>query len=79
MLDPFLVYTPIGESNLAKRIYVNYLVSSLHKIIPCDRVELDVVDFHIIFSIDWLHVSYAFINCRTRRVKFQFTNELVLQ
>lgn len=41
-------------------------------------VELDMVDFDVILGMDWLHVSYASVDCRTRVVKFQFPNELVI-
>ena len=29
--------------------------------------------------MDWLHASYASIDCRTRGVKFHFPNESVLE
>ena len=79
LLDPFLVCTPVGESILAKRVYRNCPISVLHKIIPCDLIELDMIDFDVILGMDWLHAAYATIDCRTRRVKFQVPNEPILE
>ena len=44
-----------------------------------DLVELDMVDFDVILGMDWLHAFYASVDCRTRVVKFQFPNDLVLE
>ena len=43
-----------------------------------DLIELDMVDFDTILGIDWFHVCYASIDCRTRVVMFQIPNESVL-
>lgn len=75
MSDILSVYTPIGESILAKRVHKNCHMFVLHKVIPCDLVKLDMVDFDITLGIELLYVSYAFINYRTHRVKFQLPNE----
>ena len=40
-----------------------------------DFVELDMVDFEIILGMDWLHVCFASIDCRTRVVMFNIPNE----
>ena len=44
-----------------------------------DLVELDMVDFDVILGMDWLHACYASVNYRTRVVKFQFPNDLVIE
>uniref|UniRef100_M1DTJ2 Polyprotein n=1 Tax=Solanum tuberosum TaxID=4113 RepID=M1DTJ2_SOLTU len=41
--------------------------------------ELDMLDFDVIFGMDWLHACFASIDCRTRIVKFQFPNEPILE
>ena len=51
----------------------------MHKFLPCDLVELDMMDFDVILGMDWLHAYYASIDCRTHRVKFKFPNEPVLE
>ena len=44
-----------------------------------DLVELDMVDFDVILGMDWLHMCYAVIYCRTRVVKFKIPNDLVIE
>ena len=44
-----------------------------------ELVELDMVDFDVNMGMDWLHEFFASIDCRTRIVKFNFPNELVLE
>ena len=43
-----------------------------------DLVELPMNDFDIILGMDWLHKCYAFIDCRSRVVRFYFPNKLEL-
>lgn len=38
-----------------------------------------MVDFDVILGMYWLHAYYASIDCRTREVKFHFSNEPVLE
>ena len=77
--DPFHVSTPVGESVIARTVYRNCPISVFHKTIPCDLVELEMVDFDVILGMDWLFDSYASVDCRTRVVKFQFPNEPILE
>ena len=57
--DPFSVSTPVGESVIARTVYRNFPISFFHKIIPCDLIELEMVDFYVILGMDWLYASYA--------------------
>lgn len=66
----FSVCTPVAESILKKRVYRNCPVSVLQKVILCDLVDLDMVDFNIILEMDWLYTAYATVDYRTCRVKF---------
>uniref|UniRef100_M1DKW3 Gag-pol protein n=1 Tax=Solanum tuberosum TaxID=4113 RepID=M1DKW3_SOLTU len=77
--DPFSVSTPVSESIIAERVYRDCPVSVNHKSTMTDLVELDMVDFDVILGMDWLHVCYASVDCRTRVVKFQFPNEPALE
>lgn len=43
------------------------------------RVELDMVDFDVIFLMDSLHSVFVSIDCPTRLLKFNFPNEPVLE
>src|SRR5688572_30122804 len=51
----------------------------MHKMNPYNLIELDMIDFDVILGMDWLHASYASIDCRTRGVKFHFSKESVLE
>ena len=77
--EPFSVSTPVGESILAKRVYRDCPIFVNHKSTVADLIELDMVDFDVILSMDWLRACYASVDCRTRVVKFQFPNEPVLE
>ena len=55
LLEPYSIYNPMGESIVASRVYRGCPISILHYVIPCDLVELEMVDFNIILRIDWLH------------------------
>ena len=44
-----------------------------------DLVELDIAGFDVILGMERPHACYASINCRTRVVKFQINNELVIK
>ena len=38
-----------------------------------------MLDFDIIFGMDWLHACFAFIDCKIRVVKFNFPNEAIIR
>ena len=42
-------------------------------------VELDMVDFDVILGMDLLHACFDSIDYRTRVVKFNFPNNLILE
>ncbi|WMV55223.1 hypothetical protein MTR67_048608 [Solanum verrucosum] len=69
----------------SKHIYMNtmvygkYPIFLSHRVTLVDLVELDMLDFDVIFGMDWLHSCYASIDYRTRVVKFQFPNEPILE
>ncbi|WMV19596.1 hypothetical protein MTR67_012981 [Solanum verrucosum] len=79
MLDLFSVSTPIGDSIVAKRVYIKFPFSLSYRVTYVDLVELDMLDFDVILSMDWLNSCYASIYCRSRVVKFQFSNESILE
>ncbi|KAH0678989.1 hypothetical protein KY284_020074 [Solanum tuberosum] len=77
--EPFRVSTHVGESIVVERVYRDCPIFVNNKRTMTELVELDMVDFDVIHGMDWLHASYASIDCRTRVVKFQFLNEPVLE
>lgn len=52
LLEPYSIYTPIGESILAKKVYRNCPMLILYKVFLCDLVELDMTDFNVILGMD---------------------------
>lgn len=75
----FLVSTLVGKSVVAKKIYIKCPIIVLHKVMLANLIELDMVDFDLILSMDCLHSCYASIDCCTRVVKFQFPNEPIFE
>ncbi|KAF3627278.1 hypothetical protein FXO38_28845 [Capsicum annuum] len=66
IVEPFTVSTLVGDSVVARRVYRNCVVS----ILSCDTVAdliLDMVGFDAILGMDWLHLCYAILDCRTRK------------
>ena len=59
--------------------WVKFRVMLPNRLILVDLVEHDIFDFDIIFSMDCLHECFASIDCRTRVVKFHFSNEPILE
>lgn len=66
LLEPSEVCTLVGELIVAKRVYRSCPIFILHKVVPCDLIELSIVDFDVILGMNWLHATYASIDCRTR-------------
>ena len=63
--EPFSVSTPVGDLVMAKSFYRSCLISLSHKFTLVDLVELDILDFDVIFDMYWLRIFYASIDCRT--------------
>ena len=79
LCEPFCVSTPVRESILAEKVYLDCTISINHKSTMVDLIELEMVDFDVILSMNWLHACYASIDCRTLVVKFQIPNEPVIE
>ena len=79
ILDPFSISTPVSDFVVAKRVYRGCVVSVGSKETLVDLFELDMVDFDVIMRMDWLYSCYASLDCRTRKVVFNFPNNLVIK
>ena len=44
-----------------------------------DLVELNMLDFDVIFRMNWLHACFASTDCRAIVVRFNFQNESFLE
>ena len=75
--ESFPVSTPVSESVVAKRVYLNFHISLPNRVSYVDLVELDMIHFYITLGMDWSHAYFSSINCKTRVVRFIFPNELV--
>lgn len=69
LLEPFSIYSLIGELVITQRFYRSCLLLMLYKVIPEDLIELDIIDFDVIHWMDWVHASYASKDYRTHKVK----------
>ncbi|PHT93722.1 Callose synthase 1 [Capsicum annuum] len=63
--DPFFVSNSVGESVVTRRVYMGCVVSIGDRETLVDLIQLDMVDFDIILGMDWLHMCYASLDCRT--------------
>lgn len=79
LLDTFSISTHVGEFVLAKWVYKNCSISVFKKITSIHLVELNMVNFDFIHRINCLHTCYASVECRTKVVKFQFSNEPIIE
>ena len=75
----FIVSTPVGDSVVAKRVYRNCPIMFPNRVSYVELVELDMLYFHVMLGMDWLHACFASIDCRTRVVRFNFLNEPVVE
>lgn len=53
----------------------NFFLS--YRVYLVDLVEFDMLDFNVIWGMDWPHSFYASIDCRTRVVNIQFLKKPV--
>ena len=53
--------------------------SFLDRVTYIDLIELTMLDFDIIFCMDWIRKSYVTIDPRNVIVRFQFSNESELE
>ena len=65
----------MGDFVVDKRVYKGCPIALPNRVTLVDLIEVDMIDFHVILGMDWLHVCFASIDCRTRVVEFKFPNE----
>ena len=73
--DPNVVSTPLRKNVRADRVHKDCPIVVCGKTMCADLVELPMNDFDIIIGMDWLHICYTFVDCRSRVVRFHFPNE----
>lgn len=70
LIEPFSVSIPVDKSIVAHQVYRNYPITVSQKVTSVDLVELEMINFDAILSVDWLHSCYALVDCRIRVVHF---------
>ena len=73
--DPIVVSKRLGENERTDSVNKDIPIVVCGKIMCTDLVESPMDDFDVIFSKGWLHSLYACMDCRSRVVRFCFTNE----
>ena len=58
--EPIIVTNPVGDSVVAKRVYRNCPIMLPYSVSHVELVELDMVDFDVIFGMDWFHDFFCF-------------------
>ncbi|KAM2751165.1 hypothetical protein EV2_000364 [Malus domestica] len=61
---------PRGEKCYVDRVYLGCPVMVEDVVMPANLIPLDIVDFDVILSTDWLHYNRAKIDCYGKAVTF---------
>ncbi|WMV32953.1 hypothetical protein MTR67_026338 [Solanum verrucosum] len=69
--------TKAGSSRRGRTARAESLPLEWDRQISVDLVELEMVDFDVIMGMDWLASCYAYLECRTKIVRFHFPGEAV--
>lgn len=64
---------------MAKWLYKGFIVSIHGGVILTNLVDLEMIDFDVIMRLDWLYSCYTKLDCRSKIVRFEFSNELVIE
>ncbi|KAF3662688.1 putative beta-glucosidase 41-like [Capsicum annuum] len=72
---PFSVSTQIRDTMIVRRVYRRCVVFVGGRRTLVDLIEFGMIDFDVDLRMDWLHSCYAFLDCRTHRVMFNFPNK----
>ncbi|XP_070010152.1 uncharacterized protein [Nicotiana sylvestris] len=75
----FLVSTPVGESITVAGVYKGCVVTIQGRDTLSDLIELGMVEFDLIMGMDWLYSCVAKLDCRTRTIRLEFTNEPITE
>ncbi|XP_070038304.1 uncharacterized protein [Nicotiana tomentosiformis] len=77
--DLFFVSTPVGESMVVARVYRDCVLTVHGRDTMDDLIKLGMVDFDVIMEMDWLYSCFSKLDCRTRTMRFEFSNESVIE
>ena len=77
--EPFSDSTQVGNFVVANIDYKGFPISIPNRFTLVGLIELEILHFDILLGMYWMHSCFAFIDCKTRLVKFQFPNEPIFQ
>ena len=78
LIEPFLVTTSVSFFVIAIISYRKCPIMLPNRVTVVELDDIDMVDFDIILGMSLLHACFTSTECRTRIVKFNFPNELIL-
>ncbi|XP_070010121.1 uncharacterized protein [Nicotiana sylvestris] len=70
LVKPFEVFTPVGDSVIAKQVYRGCIIVVHGRPTVADLIELDLVEFDVIMGMNWLASCHANVDCRSKIVQF---------
>lgn len=65
-----LVTTLEGESMLVEYVYKSCVISMEGRETLADLMVLDMIDFDVIFGMDWLALCHATLDCHLQMIKY---------
>ncbi|XP_011625197.1 uncharacterized protein LOC105421034 [Amborella trichopoda] len=65
------VCTPVEDSMETDRVYRKCGITIDMCDLPVDLILLEIQDFDVILSMDWLYTHYATVNCHEKKVTFK--------
>ncbi|XP_070041042.1 uncharacterized protein [Nicotiana tomentosiformis] len=77
--ESFFVSTLVGKSIMAARVCRDYVVKVRGRDTMADLIDLGMIDFDVIMGMDWLYSCFAKLDCRTRILRLEFHNELIVE
>ena len=77
--EPFIVFTWVSESVVAKRVFGNCPIMLPNRVTYIELVELDTFYFDIVLGMYCLDSGFGSIDCRTMVVTFNFPNESIIE
>ena len=72
------VSIPLGENERADKIHKDSPIEVCGKTMCANLVELPMNDFNIIQGMEWLHKCNAFMDCRSKVLRFCSHTEVEL-
>ena len=65
------VDTPVGSVVVTDSVCKSCVVKIANRVLLADLTLLEMLDFDIIFRMDWLVTHYAIVDCHRKKVIFQ--------